>query len=150
MQTDIVYIAPPRVSPDDEGYWAFHGTEDLLGPYATPDAAHRDLARLVETGKFPADYRPEEARRLRLTLSGVAVFPEGRPSLGGRAVQVSALFVEPPIFGVTQAGYYVFEDENDVAGPFSTEAEAQAECRRRAAALGLGSVMPLSPKQPSA
>ena len=142
MQTDIVYLAPPRVSPDDEGYWAFHGTDDLLGPYDT-------LARLVETGEFPAGYWPEEARRLRLALSGVTVLPEGRPSLGSRAVQVSALFVEPPIFGVTQAGYYVFEDENNVAGPFDTEAEAQAECRRRTAALGLGAVVPLSPKPPS-
>ena len=59
------------------------------------------------------------------------------------------MFVEPPIFGVTQAGYYVFEDENDVAGPFNTEAEAQVECRRRAAALGFGAVVPLSPKPPS-
>lgn len=94
MQTGIVYLAPPRVSPDDEGYWAFHGTRDLLGQYGTPDAAERDLARLVEAGEFPAGYWPEEARRLRLTLSGVAVFPEGRPSPNGRAVQVSAMFVD--------------------------------------------------------
>ena len=62
MRTDVVCLAPPRVSPDDEGYRAFHGTEDLLGPYGSSEAAERDLARLVEAGGFPAGYWPEEAR----------------------------------------------------------------------------------------
>jgi hypothetical protein len=149
MQTGIMYLRPPRVPFEDEGYYAFRGKDDLLGPYDTRDAAERDLARLVQTGEFPAWHQPAAAARLRMVLFGIALVPDAtlRPAKG--VTQVAVIFVEPPDFGVSQAGFYVFEDENDVAGPYQTEADAEAERVRCAEALGLGVIVPF-PQAPSA